>query len=709
MLALLLAAVTLALPCAKEAQGAPALSKRVTFEARAASLRKIIEAIAERTGAPLSCPSSLEGEIVAVRASDVLLADLMERIAEATTTRWEYDGKRYVLARDRVRARDQERPELDERVSALRESLKPYAASLPVKYSGAFVESERQHADALRKSLDIQAPPAEYSQRLRSVYAAFISDPGTRALMRVLSRTDPRKLVALRCGERIVLSSAPTRAQHPIPGAASILSDFVREQSIWVDWLRHSGQSMEAPPEPQRPEWRVHQPLLTRPHKVLVAIDRLFDSARLTPSLSLFDVDGNATYALSGIAAMPLLLDDNPPLKPLEAPEQIELWEDSKSLIDDLSSRSRTTKRGIERLGSSLPWRRRLAQPEREDFLSFVPTDAAFSVAKAHGRNLVASISDLNGRLAFFIGRSAVFGSPSLVDFVHTHSGPDAGGWCVITPNFAARARENRTDRRELGKLLRRVLADGRLSLESWSEFLASKRRWDPAESLGHRLISYCFVDLSRPRQTAQSPLGYQHYGSLTRAQRVTVLSGGEIPYTLLSLVQKEYAADMVFGTGALFGLLSRPTLGGGAASSLAGEPTEVFASGVLAGGASLRIARESRLLPRGVSSGDPDWYGLTDTAEGLGPQTYERKNAQPGAYPFSIDLYKVAQERALTPSLAASPRIMPQVVLSELPDGWSERAYAPDEMPEHYRSAFARGWKLAEEEHVNRPPPPAR
>lgn len=707
-------------------QGEAVIPKvEVTYEARACSVRKVVAELAKLTGAPLEAAATLEDEIVAVRVKDVPLSELMDHLAGATCTRWVRDKSRIVLERDKVRARAQENAELDARVAMLKKSLEPFLEMLPVKYSEVFLDQEWKRFERFQREDQSGLSMEAQNDAVRRSVAAEQHDPSSRALFRALARCDLRRIAALRPGERIVFSSAPTRVQFPCPGATSILDDLVREQAIWVERLKkkgelefHEGFAEENQGDP-RPEHRTHLPLRSRPVKFLLAVER--DGRQsLRPHFVAFDADGFAVIGQSGLSTTWAVLDRSLP-RPIECPKLVEFSPDAQSLIADLKAGLVLTPNGTQRYGVSADWRKRLAQPGMWDLLSLVPTDLAFSIAREKNLNLVASISDFNAIAAWFLARNEKAGGDirviaSLFDFVATEISPSPTGWCVITPRYPAASREWRTSRKALGTLLRRLNAEGHLTIENWSDYLASKRRWNYSESVGHRMMNYYFVDQARFNPSTFPPLGYQLYGSLTQSQRETLLTGGEVPFNALSPSQKEFAGDLIFGAEALFGNrrvgIASPgnSYDRGSPSSLAKEPTEAFPLGILPGGAILTFKEDFRPLLRGLSSQAPDSFSEYGLAESCGEWAYGRARRgapQAGGWPPPIDQYKWAEERNIEIRFAASPEIISTNSIGEMPVGWSEKTFTLDELPERHKTAFQEGWKKAEDEYNKRKPPP--
>ncbi len=693
----------------------------VTFETRAAPLPRVVAAISELTGKPLFCGGDAASEIVVVRVKSVPLSELKKQLAYASTCRWESRKDGDWIVRDKARALREERAELESRKRAVMEAMRSITSEADKEMSPAFSSAvAKRYADSHERAR-IAGRPTNRQQHFRDLEEfrrVGTIHPGPRLVAQLLKGIDPARIAAIRPGDRLVFALSPTPAQLPLGrDAASAVAKFLAEQQTWADSLAEFAGTLSYP-DNMIASIHWSRPLQEPPARVLLSFQTGYSDDEIGIALTLGGRAGAVLYKCKPTFFIQDLPESDGARPTVPLPDEVELSPESQSLIEDMRRASVGYSPGfVVRVGDE--WAQRLARPESVDPLAYVATDEIFAVAKSKNRNLVAAPHDaLNFRtLSESVRRKDAPRQP-LYGMKMETQGEEGVGWCVIRPSEPARARAMRVDRPTLGRLLRAVVETGRLPVEAWCEYLASRDvHYD--HSLAAELVRWLRRDLMAAGRSDAPVAGLQLYGALTPAQRRTVQAGGGLAFASLSPRQRLFAAKMVFGAKASFdpitveqpgadGKAVRAYIGPGATLEL--EPTEALPSGHIPPDSEIRLSLSHRPAMCASSTPKPGLGSMTGLPNDVGANAFSRESRETAVYPDQLGVlahFWFGRTRNHSISLRVSPTLRASSQFSEADLNWKEPGVPFDKLPKAIKDDYLAGYASAKEHAAKRGPPP--
>ncbi len=211
-----------------------ALSSRITYSTVAIPASKLADQLSTKTGFRLECAPQTKHEILVVRAREVKLQELLDRIAQATDGEWVRTPTGFRLERPAAKLR----AEVDALIAARSakfktaiELLQKKTTELPPFDDAAAKKLAERLSDAIGGGSP--SPPAPGGMRTLPELAS--SAPAGRLLTRYVALLDPTFLAQLPTKHRVVFSSEPTKMQRPFPaGMDKLVVTFRQEYGQWV-------------------------------------------------------------------------------------------------------------------------------------------------------------------------------------------------------------------------------------------------------------------------------------------------------------------------------------------------------------------------------------------------------------------------------------------------------------------------------------------
>lgn len=538
---------------------------RVTYENKAASTEVVLRDLSKKTGLRLEASPQTNREILTIRVVDVPVKDLLARIAWAVGGSWKQEkaARRLVQTPSDVLA--ERKRERDVLVARYRRLLATKRARLKKTPEFTRAVADRlllQHAHLAKDPnvwginwpLDDQAPVG-------------------RALDRLLVQFSPEELADLSEGIKVVYATKPTPSQRRFRfRTAPIVSQFVKEQAVWLDRLaRVTGMDpkveviqfqLNSHFRPNGQEKKVKRVLLS-------IIPNGFENG-ISFGLSFLDKTGDS------VAKLPWS-------------DSLEGGRDSRFLANDVKVQIlpeygefyRTTR--ASRVPPTVPstMRERFLHPEIYEPLGYLTGSSLINLAKAKRSNLVASVGESSWEAFDRDAKNPVSSSSILRKLADWNEIQDDHGWITLRPCQAMSNQEARVDRTALGGYLRRFASPEPLSITERIQWNA--RIGNPQTGLTLQLSQYLdSVGIIFPDPI---PL----LGSLTPTQQRQARQGG-LSFGALSPSQIEAIKRILYGP--IINLTFDPVLARKAGimpefifDRVLWEPTEAIPNGITPSG----------------------------------------------------------------------------------------------------------------------------
>ncbi|MBC8063303.1 MAG: hypothetical protein H7Y17_00610, partial [Chlorobia bacterium] len=187
-----------------------------------------------------------------------------------------------------------------------------------------------------------------------------------------------------------------------------------------------------------------------------------------------------------------------------------------------------------------------LINPDKNEPLSFVATDAIFETSRIKGLNIVCSATDMmmfgTGVIAEGAAKPATF-LASMNGLMMESEIKD--GWLVLKPQVASSARAQRSDRFVLGQYLRQAVKEGRVSLDNRATF-AFRSGKEEEDFMPMFLLSMVGI-LRQGMEYGGDWDTLRLFGSLTPHQRQAAKTGQPVPFRALQPAQLDIMRHVVF------------------------------------------------------------------------------------------------------------------------------------------------------------------
>jgi hypothetical protein len=561
----------------------PNLAVRISPTVRAAPLERALEAISAESGVTLRANAAMAGEVVVLRAEDVPLEELMNRLARATSGRFERTGTTFTLVPDAATRNAEERADREQRVAQIRKSLEERLASF-------------------------EAPELAGPTRTPGMpFGGFGgSDPMTALVVRFLAAADPTVLADLdRLDGRVVFSTAPTRMQRPFTrGVAGLVDALVAAQNEAAAGAERIGEANVPIPDFLREMMaRRSRPVTAPVAKAILVVEQVpFLGRGFQASVRLFDAAGNVLVSQESVELGQESLEwmeEAAAAAQGQAPEAAQgspiAWSEETKTVRDALRPTNFLMPGTARVSPEA--RRLLLRPDLHDPLSFEVSDALLAVAARAGRPMVAVVPDSAlSPMRSFAAQTVEAYRDELARGREMRLAEESG-WLVVRPVSPVQARRDRLNRRALAALLDAGDKRGVPSLDDIAAY--ALRAPEPT----FQSFAMPYIGLFAPGIMTISPVGmtdwamYRFYGSLSELRRHEMRQGGRIGIGQLSPEAQVHLRRMVYGANSRL-VVERPGVArpeiqlpfmeamlGGGPRDIRDEPTEIFGAGLPSAG----------------------------------------------------------------------------------------------------------------------------
>ncbi|MBS1720195.1 MAG: hypothetical protein JST35_07100 [Armatimonadetes bacterium] len=635
--------------------------KTVTLNAVAAPLKVQLATLSKEYGVNLSASPEMNSEPVILRLKDVPLDVLKERLAKATSGRWDVEKDGFRLVADRAeRNREFNRTQAI-RAQKISESLKKKVEQLNQNPLRSASDADKMFGSG-KNSVGLAI-----GGQGGAVRSNISGDPATRAIIRMVQVLGPNALASVEADERVVYATSPTRAQRALPGATqSAIAELLREHSLYV-----SAYSRAQAKKPKTAPDGVDEDKLKEmaelfgfedqlepkaldgtPAKILLVIKRskLFGSVEVelllvsnTGSILLrgssnFDA-GRGVFDFDDFEFDPatgsVKNKPEPPAPKDEVDFEVSLSELSKKRREfnmfDFEQPGQADKKIPDDL------REAMLNPEKRDPLSFGESEALIQIAEKKNVNLVALLPDDVTGFSLGVSKGPMKAAAFLNQIKQSTEITTEGGWMVARPADPYLARTERTDRAALGQFIRAAQTKGVMTLDDLAAYALRNR--EPAETPA----AMSYMTMFTP-EAVQGGMGMglswetlRFFGTLPAPMRAQMKSGEVVPFGRLSPQQQQLAAALLFGPETRLALEAdrkkrsvlppmfeamAPVIG----KSLKTEPTEVMPMGILSGwGVQLSIQVEPCAKPTANSM----FGNMTLGADELGMLKFFKESPQ--------------------------------------------------------------------------------
>lgn len=532
------------------------LKQKVSYTTVAVPVDRALREIAAATKVKLEAATAVRREIVVINVRDVVLNDLMKRIATATSCAWlKSDDGTYKLYRSLETERAEEEKEIERRVALIGKAVEELNKSvkehpvLDAKTAYDLVNSP------VRKTTNPDGSVSEESM-------PQTTQPANRAIAKLLTMVSPRDLATMDQGSRVVYSTRPNRMQLPMGrDAIAVIDTMVAEQAVWAEaYRRKAAESAKGGDAPNNVFYpgENNAAIQGTPVKALVRIQLQRDLSGYEVRLELLDAQGKQlfsggdTLGLDSDASQRLedLMQSQPPTDDVD----IELSHDSQEILAFFRGLMKTMQGGGSAKDLPADVISKLRSPDKYDPLGFIHSEALMAAANAADSNLVADVPDSMMAVENFImpgQKLTVKGfikALSTADIVNIES---KDGWMVVKPARPFLERSRRAGRPELSQLIESAHANGTVPLNDLAAYALTN------EPLEHNEVTQLYAvlflpgagmgmwtDMSGPSDNWEM---LRLYGSLTASQRQTLASGRRLPLGTLLPAQTDHVFRLTY------------------------------------------------------------------------------------------------------------------------------------------------------------------
>lgn len=681
------------------------LNRSITFEHRAAAAPTVVASLGKAAGVEMSASPALASDILIVRVENVRIPELMDRIADLTSSEWIRTNDGLFLRRSNSKVQADERALKKYRADKLAVALSKLAKSVPpTRDADELRELARQRRDAHQK---ITSPDAGDPNAWRRYSEIQKREPLLSLVNEALVAIGPSTLAQIGRGDRVVFSSRPTRLQRQLPaGAVSAVQARMEENRVYRAAQRELG--VEEPMEPLMPDASEPEAALA-----LLAVEgeEMIGLGVLEATLAIYDSAGRkigSSQTSLGPIDEDFEKDLEQDLKPKEGDVEIVFGEESKELVEFA-----TDQRKERQDATVVRWRDRMTHMDRYEPLSYGATDLVFSLGTSLKMNTIAVLPDL----FVMLGPSSLgpkLTVRALMTFLNSLplvTVKEDGTWLTMRPTFLSESRATRTDRQSASKFLAASLKEGWPSLATLAGYVAAT---DTLSFDNLAIMLSNAVGMRTPFEPISSgdQKWLRFFGRLAPNQLASLRTTG-ITVGSLAPHQAEPLRQLVFGADPALQSSdsgsARET--GGMSSDLRLEPTQTLDG--LPGDALVTMTVEPKTLLMTIR--EPESTFLPQPVE-LSQAAWEIMASQePERYPWIRDekpivAYRLQQESTVNLVLRLKPGLMAVGVLHDRRAPGPPLAYK--DLPEAIRQqlekqieAVRKGTKDFEVERAAPPP----
>lgn len=511
------------------------LQAKVQYSNPGAQAKTILAELSKATDIGLEAAPQTIHEVLAVRLNNVSLQEAMTQIAWAVDGGWKQVGNSYRLVRTAEQQREEERLLLEGRARKFKAMLDAHRAALAAapEFNQDVAAKLATEVQAVIRSFNPQDRESNAWQRGRNL---DLKGPGGRALDRLSLLFDPYELATMPSQVNVVYSSDPTPTQRPLgeKGLAA-LKQYIQEQEIWA--TEATRRQIHDPKYGQSTYLLGAltgntEPLNDRVGKVLFIVSKR--AADQAPQLLLrvtdtggkliTDVSESLSYSEAANLETPPKLP--PSITKMEVPPAViafqKGWESRNALP------------------ASSDLREKISQPEKFDTLGLGAGALLLAIAEKQKLSMVIDLSDELVDSASSLPEIAIESyllglTDELVDQ------KEVSGWLLMRPKWPSEARALQIDRSALGNYLRKLVANGKVTLDEQAEFYVHC----PEDAPGTiKRLSEALIVGKSDEYFDENLL--RLYGSMSPEQRLGAQKDG-IPYSSLTPHQVHIVKKMLY------------------------------------------------------------------------------------------------------------------------------------------------------------------
>ncbi len=583
------------------------LNQKITYKAEAISLKKVCEELSAKTGVAFGAAAVVSSSVMIIDVKDITIKDFLDKTAFAIEGEWVQDSTGLRFQRSSTYIRKAEAEAYEGRLKGIKKNQEKMRENLEKnkKFDKEAAQNIVSEIEALQK--DKPTGDDYNANRWRRVEQIRKKLPASRMSDRLACVLPPELLAGLTNGNRVVMSTTPNAMQKPIPREALPLIDlFIAEQNIWADAL----SALPAPDyQNGNVDWTLYQlyqgrkRLDERPAKVLLIATESGGSQAIQIEVRLLNAKGRTTTQTSTSLSIGLMWDEERSGEYTKAMEKLRTESANEPpvklnpLADEFrkfASRSMGMSQDQKPPELSAELRNALLNPEKIDPLYLGCTDMMNAVAKLKNLQLIACPGDFMVMASGYSGNKDGPKASELLgmfSFLPKDMSPFSidDSWLVCRRGlFTSFPGFGSVDRGVLGRVMRQVQADGRVSLDTKCE-IALNQKEDDYSSLFNLYPSLVLNNSESMYAIMDNDIHMLRlHGTMSNGQKQILVNKGKLMISSLTPAQQQIVFDMVF-KGSRYGQTISvssdeydPAESEGEMTEYYGdEPTEQFPNGI--------------------------------------------------------------------------------------------------------------------------------
>ncbi len=530
------------------------LEQPVQFTSSGASVAAIIEDLSAQTGVALSSTDDAEKTIMILHTADRPLKEVMDRIAQASYSRWQADGDAQKLVPDEPLRRRQE--------AAL--------IAKKVRQRDLIVSDIKETIELLKESEDEESKA---------------SIAGLEAWVSIYQAVDTHMLASMKANERIVFSSRPTRRQKPLPNIQSAISFFSKE--VNTDYGDYPGYTYEENGEDLNRMREIAAKYMFdfEYRKGEVAKTLLIaQAAEYSPTsfpimeVQLYDRQGLLLGSFSqGDFAGDYIVDMEPDPKAAAAtekitkqleqmiaannPPQMPDWWTEVAMEASRHYRELENDTDIPQTQFSPETLDRIAHPTQYDPIGLLFGEALVEFGRHTGQPIAAVLPE--SQVLFTTKPDPWTTVYDWFSYAEGYYPGYSGDWLIVQPFEPSVYRDSMVDRQALEKLIESRDEFGNLTYDAIAKFSLTTSA-DALSGLAMSLAQMAFFHRQHLDYTwaQDADMGWnvlRFYGSLSAGQQNSLKLGQSVPIQALGAEARAILETMIYGSDASISRVSAP------------------------------------------------------------------------------------------------------------------------------------------------------
>jgi len=528
---------------------AQALAVDVTFEAKATTLDKALDALSKANNIQIKAVGPIARQVVVISVEKQPLEAFLKHISTALSATVQERGGVYEVSESAslIKAEDD---------AARARLAKAYAKSLAQQSKGldgpAITEADLSNRlSELRAVMDqIQNNPDRINNDLyEKVQGLHESMPTAQLVRRLLASIPAADLAALPSNQRVVFATSPTRMQKPLgPKAQAVLSSFATEYS------RMSAVVGRFPVDQQQELMSMMGSYFAKgvPAKFLLSCTR-YSGNNLSIEVQVLDANSRVLSvgngSLSG-SETEERSDKNPAFEAAKDEQPLKMSEESKTYHALMTRGIDGAKPGVEVVPE--PLRSKVLNPEEHDPLSFGISDLILAAAKDRKKPAIFVVPDSAQSFdaSSNLKASDFFTLLGQMDQINVEL---IDGWYIGRPVFPIENRSLRVNRMAYGNLVRQIAKNGHVSLADLSTF-AIAQGLNPGHDSFYIQNLYSLFGSLLAGYDLSNWEGLRFYGYLGETNRKR-MDGATVTFQSMPKEAQNEIAKMVYSQGSSLGV----------------------------------------------------------------------------------------------------------------------------------------------------------